>query len=63
MARSKRIYIVRDRQLNLIAAFTVKHEMHTAAKRHGWYEQGLSVTAIADGDRSGREMHMLTPGL
>ncbi len=54
MARSSVIYIVRDELMNVIAAFTVKHEMHAAARHHGWYERPipLSVLVVADGVRA-----------
>lgn len=51
MPRSTSIYLVRDEKNDIIAGFTVKHELMSYLERFGVLT-GLTVTRIPDGLRT-----------
>jgi hypothetical protein len=54
MARSEYVYVV-HRGAGPIAAFTVKRELHRAARNNGWYEGSgrVRVSRMRDGAAAG----------
>lgn len=50
MARSSYIYVVSDGGLNMIAAFTVRHELTAWFNRHG--QPGFQVWRLRDNPRA-----------
>jgi hypothetical protein len=56
MARSEYVYVV-HRGAGPIAAFTVKRELHRAARANGWYAPGFAagyrVSRMRDGAAAG----------
>lgn len=53
MARSSKVYVLTGWvDWKPFAAFTVKHEMHTFAKRNDLYAKNIRVTELVDGRES-----------